>query len=44
MQVEADMKKLSKAKPKIPWNTAGSRGKKKAHAAAGGAKGFGKTR
>lgn len=36
-QVEADLKKLSKAKPKLPWNREGSRGKKQAAAAAGGA-------
>ncbi|GLC76077.1 hypothetical protein PLESTF_001732000 [Pleodorina starrii] len=27
-QVDADLKKLSKAKPKLPWNKEGSRGKK----------------
>ncbi|GIL74705.1 hypothetical protein Vretimale_2339 [Volvox reticuliferus] len=27
-QVDADLKKLSKAKPKLPWNREGSRGKK----------------
>lgn len=27
MQVEADMKRLSKVKPKLPWNKGGSRKK-----------------
>lgn len=40
-QVEADLKKLSKAKPKLPWNREGSRGGKKTAQAAGGAPGAG---
>ncbi|KXZ46398.1 hypothetical protein GPECTOR_44g73 [Gonium pectorale] len=36
-QVETDLKKLSKAKPKLPWNREGSRGAKKAAGGKGGA-------
>ncbi|KAG2441568.1 hypothetical protein HXX76_003189 [Chlamydomonas incerta] len=36
-QVEADLKKLSKAKPKLPWNREGSRGAKKPAPAAAAA-------